>query len=110
MNRTADDFDRVAEALDALRVEVARLNDRIQTLEAAAVAGPPVPPPDPMPIAERLDDELLTVIGAAVAAFLGKKAHVRQIRLIGTTAWSMQGRVTIQASHSIVSNPEGSRR
>jgi methylmalonyl-CoA carboxyltransferase large subunit len=41
------------------------------------------------------------VIGAAVAAFLGKKAHVRQIRLLGSAAWSQQGRVTIQASHAL---------
>jgi len=40
-------------------------------------------------------------IGAAVAAFLGKRAHVRQIRLVGSAAWGQQGRVTIQASHQL---------
>lgn len=100
MNPPADDFARVAEALTALQETVARLNDRIAALEAvvpvqtAAKVAAAVEP-------ARLDDELVTVIAAAVAAFLGKKAHVRQVRLIGTAAWSMQGRVTIQASHSL---------
>jgi methylmalonyl-CoA carboxyltransferase large subunit len=43
----------------------------------------------------------LLVISAAVAAYLGKKPHIRQIRLVGTTAWAQQGRVTIQASHAL---------
>jgi methylmalonyl-CoA carboxyltransferase 12S subunit len=41
------------------------------------------------------------VIAAAIAAFLGKKAHIRQIRLLGSAAWAQEGRVTIQASHAI---------
>jgi methylmalonyl-CoA carboxyltransferase large subunit len=39
------------------------------------------------------------VIAAAVAAFVGKRAHVRQIRLLGSASWAEHGRVTIQASH-----------
>ena len=34
-----------------------------------------------------------------VAAFLGERAHIRQIRLVSSTAWAQQGRVSIQASH-----------
>ena len=41
------------------------------------------------------------MISAAIAAFVGKKAHIRQIRLIGSAAWAQQGRVTIQASHAL---------
>jgi len=41
------------------------------------------------------------VISAAVAAFLGKKPHIRQIRLLGSVAWAQQGRTTIQASHAL---------
>ena len=40
-------------------------------------------------------------ISAAIAAFLGKKPHIRQIRLLGSAAWSQQGRLTIQASHAL---------
>ena len=51
--------------------------------------------------AEGLSEELVLVISAAIAAFLGKKAHIRQIRLIGSAAWAQQGRVIIQASHAL---------
>jgi len=48
---------------------------------------------------EETTEEILMVISAAVAAFLGKRAHVRQIRMIGSAAWAEQGRVSIMASH-----------
>jgi methylmalonyl-CoA carboxyltransferase large subunit len=84
---------RVAEVLEELRREIARLRERVTALEGhAGVAAAEQP-------AETLSDELVTVLGAAIAAFLGKKAHIRQIRLLGSPAWRQQGRVTIQASH-----------
>jgi methylmalonyl-CoA carboxyltransferase large subunit len=86
---------RVADALEVLRREVARLNERVAALEAGAAT-----PPAPAAADEGLSEELVLVIGAAVAAFLGKKAPIRQIRLIGSAAWAQQGRVTIQASHA----------
>jgi len=110
--------DRLAEAVETLRQEVARLGQRLAALEAAAPS-PPIPLPQreeagksaaPPPTgkggagseaAEGLSEEILLVIGAAVAAFLGKKPRIRQIRLLGTTAWAQQGRVTIQASHAL---------
>jgi methylmalonyl-CoA carboxyltransferase large subunit len=99
----------VADALAAVRQELARLGERVAALEAAVgakpaapvarpIAAPAAPPPPP---AEDLSEELVAVISAAVAAFLGKKPHIRQIRLLGTTAWAQQGRVTIQASHAL---------
>jgi methylmalonyl-CoA carboxyltransferase large subunit len=93
----------VAEALAALRQEVARLGERVAALEAAAGAKPHAAAPAPPPAAEApgLSEELVVVISAAVAAFLGKKLHIRQIRLVGTAAWAQQGRVTIQASHAL---------
>jgi methylmalonyl-CoA carboxyltransferase large subunit len=101
---------QLADALEALRQEIAHLGQRVAALEAATgvkpqAAAPAVPSADgvkPQPAAaEGLSEELLVVIGAAVAAFLGKKAPIRQIRLLGTTAWAQQGRVTIQASHAL---------
>jgi methylmalonyl-CoA carboxyltransferase large subunit len=50
---------------------------------------------------EGLSEELILVISAAIAAFLGKKPHIRQIRLLGSGTWSQQGRVMIQASHDL---------
>jgi methylmalonyl-CoA carboxyltransferase 12S subunit len=105
------DWASVVAALGALRQEVARLGERVAALEAGAgketapaaapeavVAETPAPAP---PQAEGLSEELVLVIGAAIAAFLGKKPHIRQIRLLGSAAWAQQGRVTIQASHAL---------
>ena len=113
------DLSQVLEAVEGLKRELGRLGERISALEAAAgksapasppakardAAAEPKPraaPPPPAPTrAEGLSEELVLVISAAIAAFLGKKAHVRAIRLIGTGAWAQQGRVTIQASHAL---------
>jgi methylmalonyl-CoA carboxyltransferase 12S subunit len=107
------DWASVVAALGALRQEVARLGERVAALEAGAGKVPaPVAAPEaaaetatvtaatPAP-AEGLSEELVLVIGAAIAAFLGKKPHIRQIRLLGSAAWAQQGRVTIQASHAL---------
>jgi methylmalonyl-CoA carboxyltransferase large subunit len=94
MTTASPNSDQVAQALEALRQEVARLSARVASLEGAAA-------PKPAPAAaEPIGEELLVVITAAVAAFLGKRPHIRQIRLVGTTSWAQQGRATIQASHS----------
>ena len=95
---------QVSDSLEALRQELARLGERVAVLEAAVGTKPPASapaPPAPAAEASDLSEELLLVISAAVAAFLGKKPHIRQIRLLGTTAWAQQGRVTIQASHAL---------
>jgi methylmalonyl-CoA carboxyltransferase large subunit len=85
----------VADALEALRQEVARLGERVAALEARATPGPVGP------AAEGLSEETLLVISAAIAAFLGKRAPIRQIRLLRSDAWAQQGRTTIQASHAL---------
>ncbi len=113
------DLTRVADALEKLSDELGRLSQRVAALEAAAVApvstGTAVkkelqgvtsglsatPSPAQPLVAKGLSEELLLVISAAIAAFVGKKAHIRQIRLIGSAAWAQQGRVTIQASHAL---------
>ncbi|MCC7153823.1 MAG: hypothetical protein IT161_04550, partial [Bryobacterales bacterium] len=46
-----------------------------------------------------ISEETLAVISAAIASFLGVKAKIRQIRLVGREAWAQQGRVSIMASH-----------
>jgi methylmalonyl-CoA carboxyltransferase large subunit len=50
---------------------------------------------------EGITEEEVLAISAAVAAFLGVRAHIRQIRLVSTNAWAQQGRVYIQASHRL---------
>jgi methylmalonyl-CoA carboxyltransferase 12S subunit len=103
MRTEAVDSAQLMEALAALRREVARLSERVAALEAAAGGKPraTAPASPPPPEADGLSEELLLVISAAIAAFLGKKPHIRQIRLVGTAAWAQQGRVTIQASHAL---------
>lgn len=98
MTTASANSEQVAEALEALRREVARLSARVAALENGAGVKPAAPPP--APAAEPISEEILVVISAAVAAFLGKRPHIRQIRLVGTSSWAQQGRATIQASHS----------
>jgi methylmalonyl-CoA carboxyltransferase large subunit len=89
----------LATNLDAIVRELERLNERVAALEAnAAPQRPAATAPAPM---EELSEELVLIISAAVAAFLGKKAHVRQVRLLGSLPWAQQGRVIIQASHAL---------
>jgi methylmalonyl-CoA carboxyltransferase large subunit len=97
------DESRVLGALESLRQELARLSERVAALEAKAEgnARPVAPAPPVAVLPEGLSEELVLVIAAAVAAFLGKKPHIRQIRLLGSAAWAQQGRVTIQASHAL---------
>jgi methylmalonyl-CoA carboxyltransferase large subunit len=102
MKAEPQDLGPVREALEALRREVAAMGERVAALEAAA-------PSAPAPQKERgegsredgVSEEIVLVISAAVAAFLGKKPRIRQIRLLGSAAWAQQGRVTIQASHAL---------
>jgi|SRR5215472_15137600 len=46
-----------------------------------------------------ISEERLLAISAAVAAYLGERVRIRQIRLIRSHAWAQQGRVSVQASH-----------
>ena len=46
-----------------------------------------------------MSEDRLIAIAAAVAAFLGERVRIRQIRLVRSNAWAQQGRVSVQASH-----------
>lgn len=76
------------------------------SLDSTAIPAPSRTSAAPSPAANapaaakgEVTDEILMVISAAVAAFLGKRAHIRQIRFLGLTAWAEQGRVSVMASH-----------
>jgi methylmalonyl-CoA carboxyltransferase large subunit len=74
--------------------------DKLESLLAAAKAdsnGAKVT----NPVSKEISPEIILAISAAVAAFFGKRASIRQIRLTGETPWAMQGRATVQASHGI---------
>jgi methylmalonyl-CoA carboxyltransferase 12S subunit len=102
--------------LGALLARLAELEERVKRLEverdaalsaAASLTAAQVPAPaNPAAIAgaqpvaeEEISEEILSVIAAAVAAFLGLRARVRQVRLRRSEAWAQQGRVSIMASH-----------
>src|ERR1700722_1726151 len=99
------DWSEVTEGLKAIHQELARLGERVAALETASGAKPRPAAPPAVAQAEGLSEELVLVISAAIAAFLGKKPHIRQIRLLGTPAWAQEGRVTIQASHALATRP-----
>lgn len=101
-----------------LAARVAELEARMARLEAvrdAAVASlvAPLPAMSARPAAttaapmaaaptvahQEVTEEVLMVIAATVAAFLGERAHVRQVRLVASEAWAQQGRVSVMASH-----------
>jgi methylmalonyl-CoA carboxyltransferase large subunit len=70
----------------------------------ASLAVQPAPlPPEPEKV-EEVSPEMIMVLTAAVAAFLGKRARIRGARLVRTApsnAWAQQGRVFVQASHNL---------
>jgi methylmalonyl-CoA carboxyltransferase large subunit len=91
----------------ALLKRLEQLEMRVRTLEGQAAAAPVVataavaPAAAKAPASEELSEELLTVLSAAIAAFLGVKARIRQIRLAGREGWAQQGRASIMASHRL---------
>ena len=78
-----------------LQEEVRRLSARLSAVETQLAARTNTAPAP----AEAITEEEMLAISAAVAAFLGVRAHVRQVRLIHSDAWAQVGRVNIQASH-----------
>jgi methylmalonyl-CoA carboxyltransferase large subunit len=68
----------------------------VRSVAAARPGTEPAVPPEPH---EEIAEETMAVIAAVVAAFLGERAHVRQVRLLASEAWAQQGRVSVMASH-----------
>ncbi len=81
----------------------------VSTSPLAAAPTKPVKPPSapepPVARNEGITPEILAIIGAAVAQFVGAGARIRSTRLLapmeGMNAWAQQGRVIIQASHNL---------
>ncbi len=94
------DAARIVEALSQLREDVAQLDRRVAALESCVAGQPPATGPA-AGVPEPIGADTVLAISAAVAAFLGVKPHIRQIRLLGSPSWAQQGRATIQASHQL---------
>ena len=106
-------------ALQDILKQLADLSSRLAEVEKQAAAGgapsatlansgnaetpgsEPIPTPTSVAGAAGISEEEFLAISAALAAWLGVQAHIRQIRLIHTGAWAQQGRATIQASHRL---------
>ncbi|MFN8193254.1 MAG: hypothetical protein U0R80_03130 [Nocardioidaceae bacterium] len=73
----------VAELLAMVQALVARV-DSLEAELAAVRADVPVP------------DEVVLAISAAVAAFLGHRAKLKQVRYRSGAAWTQQGRAAVQ--------------
>jgi methylmalonyl-CoA carboxyltransferase large subunit len=110
--------DQLQAALREVLTQLADLSERVAGLETLATAAvkdalpeagkrsePAAASQQPAKaapvVAAGISEEEVLAISAAVAAWLGVQAHIRQIRLIRTGAWAQQGRVTIQASHRL---------
>jgi methylmalonyl-CoA carboxyltransferase large subunit len=90
----ADRMEDLLHQMRALHTRIDQLEQELKTHTQPAANAPLAE--------EEVPDEIALVIAAAVAAFLGARPRVRQIRLVGSTAWTQQGRVSIQASHGLV--------
>ena len=85
--------------MEELRAQIAEMAKRLEMLENGASVEV-VEAPEP--VSARMTEDEMLAVAAAIAAYLGVRAHIRQIRLVSTSAWAQQGRVSIQASHSLM--------
>jgi methylmalonyl-CoA carboxyltransferase 12S subunit len=88
----------LAEALEKLQAQLSALSERIERLE---VKEPKAPTIEAEPAKPEITEEELIAISAALGAYLGVRVRIKQIRLLGSPAWTQQGRVSIQASHKL---------
>ncbi len=85
-----EDLNNPLVLLAQLREEIDALKRRLNVLEGSAIRiAPPAAP----------SEEDLLAISAAVAAFLGVRARIRQVRLLQSSAWAQVGRIGTHASH-----------
>jgi methylmalonyl-CoA carboxyltransferase large subunit len=112
------DAEALRVTLEEIRAQLAGLSERVAGLEQLASPAAPeslpavkapasepavsnAPPTKSVAAEAGISEEEILAISAALAAWLGVQPHIRQIRLIRTSAWAQQGRVTIQASHGL---------
>jgi len=90
--------------LDEFQRDLQR-RDRSSAAPAPSHPAPlPVSEP-PSPEAPGIDPARVMLIAATVAAYLGKHAVVRRIKVAGHRTgdpWAVYGRATLQASHNLV--------
>ena len=85
MSEPTGPTDTVAE----LKALVAELAARVQTLEEEATQRHPA-----------VSEDVVLAISAACAAYLGKRATIKQVHLRRGGAWATQGLATVQQHHA----------
>lgn len=85
-------IEQLSAEIAQLKQMISALTERLASVETAPAASP---------AQEAMSEETLLAIAAAVAAYLGHKPKIKQIRLIRSASWAQEGRVSIQASHRI---------
>lgn len=86
--------DELLALIAQMREEIGALNRRVGELEQRVGEGLAAAEAQP-------SEEELLAISAAVAAFLGVRAHIRQVRLVHSSAWAQVGRMGVHASHRL---------
>jgi methylmalonyl-CoA carboxyltransferase large subunit len=77
------------ESIAELKALVVELAARVQTLEEEAAQRHPA-----------VSEDVLLAISAACAAYLGKRATIKQVHLRRGGAWATQGLATVQQQHA----------
>ncbi len=85
----------VEAAIAELVTAVRGLSERVDRLESALSAGRGGGQGESVP------SDVVIAISAAVAAFLGHRAKVRQVHYRTGQAWAQQGRAVVQGQHNI---------
>jgi len=96
----------LAAAFKVLEARVAELSQPAAARVAEVVAPASVAKEAVYRGKEEVTPEMLVVIAAAVTAFLGKKVRIRSAKMLrpafeGANPWSLQGRVSVHASHHL---------
>ena len=96
----------LAVMLEEMQSQLADLTGRVARLEAGSKIQPPaavtvetVPKPmaPPAPVKQEITEEEILAVSAALGAYLGVRVHIRQMRLLSSSAWAQQGRVLVHA-------------
>ena len=95
--------------LEEMRAQLADLTGRVARLEAvsriptpAAAATETVSKPAAphAPAKQEITEEEILAVSAALSAYLGIRVHIRQMRLLSSSAWAQRGRVAVQTRTS----------
>lgn len=93
------DIDSLLKEAAQLEAALAEVKMRIAALADRAGAA------TPRASDAEITEETLLAISAAVAAYLGKRPRIRQVRLATSPAWVSVGRASIAASHLPLRTP-----